>query len=211
MPYELGDEFFSSANLWRSKEKIRGQISSREFDPEIFRLYGEILLSMHDTLDAGRYLFFSGARANQYQQAIELFLARFDGKPPARLFEQAPRSLRQNQNLEEYFASPGFVQSGWTPEMLEVARRPLTSRPSEPPSLRKRISKRLSFIGIMTFLGFLVVSTLVGAISILRVGISMLPISGTTPSVVGRAFLAAIIFGGFASIVWRIVSRARRR
>ena len=64
--------------LWRAKEILRGRVGEKAFDPALYEQYGAVLLAMQDELQAGRYLFLSGARRPEYEVAIATYLERHD-------------------------------------------------------------------------------------------------------------------------------------
>ena len=64
------------SDLWREKEIWQGRIGSAPYDPETYEKYGRALLLMGDKIEAGKYLFLSGRRTPEYEQAIEFYLRR---------------------------------------------------------------------------------------------------------------------------------------
>jgi hypothetical protein len=78
-----------AGRLWRAKEILQGSIRSK-YDPRVFERYGQILLLMRDNVEAGKYLFLSGSRKPEYEEAITLFTKRFG----ASLYFTFPRSAR---------------------------------------------------------------------------------------------------------------------
>ncbi len=86
-------EALAAGHMWRAKEILSGRISSRAFDAHLYEQLGEVLLRMGDDLEAGRFLFLSGARKPAYAPAIALFLSRHAGQ--GKMARALPRSARR--------------------------------------------------------------------------------------------------------------------
>lgn len=69
-------EQIDEGRLWRAKEILRGNIATRGFDLELYEEYGRLLRELGEELEAGKYLFLSGANNEEYLPAIRLCLAR---------------------------------------------------------------------------------------------------------------------------------------
>jgi len=68
---------FEKNRKWRAKEIIASSMKQYDYDADLFSFYGEILLSMEDNLQAGKYLFFSKDSLNQQEkEAVKLFIDR---------------------------------------------------------------------------------------------------------------------------------------
>ena len=80
-------------NLWRAKEILQGSLRSFEYNLELYEEYGRVLLLMGDLPAAGKFLFLSGARKPEYDDAIGLYLRKHQGSP-AQLFDSFPRKAR---------------------------------------------------------------------------------------------------------------------
>jgi hypothetical protein len=80
-------------NLWRAKELLQGSLRNFEYNLELYEEYGTVLLRMGDLPAAGKFLFLSGARKPEYEEAISLYLKRHWGSP-AQLFSSFPRRAR---------------------------------------------------------------------------------------------------------------------
>jgi len=62
---------------WRAKEIIVSSLKNYDYHEDLFAFYGEILLSMNDSLQAGRYLFFSKENFTKEEQiAVDVFIER---------------------------------------------------------------------------------------------------------------------------------------
>jgi hypothetical protein len=81
-----------NGRLWRAKELLQGAVRSG-YDIRVYEEYGRLLLRMGDWVEAGRFLFLSGARKPEYAEAIALYLSKHKGKP-AQLFQSFPRKAR---------------------------------------------------------------------------------------------------------------------
>src|SRR5690242_2689152 len=66
----------AKGQLWRAKEICHGAIRNEPYDPALYECYGQVLISSGDLADAGKYLFLSGRRKPEYQEAIALYLRR---------------------------------------------------------------------------------------------------------------------------------------
>jgi hypothetical protein len=76
--------------LWRAKEILRGRIGSLPYSPELYEQYGVVLLAMDDLLQAGKYLFLSGARRSEYETAIDVYLTRHGARGGTALASSFP-------------------------------------------------------------------------------------------------------------------------
>lgn len=79
--------------LWRAKEILQGSIRTLGYNLELYEEYGKLLLRMGDLPEAGRFLFLSGRRRPEYDEPIQLYLAKC-GQSPARLFRSFPQKAR---------------------------------------------------------------------------------------------------------------------
>ena len=69
-------QHLNEGNLWRAKEILQSNIRSHAFNPQLYEAYGQVLLMMGDTIEAGKYLFLSGETQSTYKPAIDLYLYR---------------------------------------------------------------------------------------------------------------------------------------
>ncbi len=88
-------------NLWRAKEILQGAIRSQSYDVQLFEMMGTVLLRMGDLPEAGRFLFLSGVRRDEYREAIEIFLSRHRRKAPQEFVHVLPRKARL-RTVSEY-------------------------------------------------------------------------------------------------------------
>jgi hypothetical protein len=80
-------------NLWRAREILQGSLENFGYNLELYEEYGKVLLRMGDLPAAGKFLFLSGARTPEYDNAIGLYLKRHKSSP-AQLFKSFPRTAR---------------------------------------------------------------------------------------------------------------------
>lgn len=123
-------EAVSLGQLWKAKEILQGRIASHPFDPEIFEEYGVVLLEMGDKLHAGRYLFLSGARKEEYLESIELFLNRFAKSNPGQFHATFPASARKVKiedlpsQVATELAQHGFKAADLNRQIREPQKKP---------------------------------------------------------------------------------------
>ena len=86
---------------WRAKERLQGRLSQNIYDPELFESYGFVLLAMNDTVEAGKYLFLSGARDQSYLPAIDAYLSRYSGKGMQHISHTFPKAA-QSASFSSY-------------------------------------------------------------------------------------------------------------
>lgn len=92
---EKSREAWEAGLRWRAKEILQGSIRSCGFNPEIYEEYGRVLLGMGDTLEAGKYLFLSGVRLEEYAEPIKLYLSRYAKTEPTQLYASFPTTARK--------------------------------------------------------------------------------------------------------------------
>lgn len=83
-----------TGRVWRAKEILQGRIGSHGYDPTVFEAYGRVLLRMGDLVEAGKYLFLSGARMPAYEEAIALYLTRYLRTSARHLHSSFPACVR---------------------------------------------------------------------------------------------------------------------
>ena len=93
------DLLIESGRSWRAKEILRGKIGREEYSADLYRIYGEVLLSFGEMYEAGKYLFLSGSENNPaHDEAIEIFLSRHTGKGVYGFFSLLPRKFTMASN-----------------------------------------------------------------------------------------------------------------
>lgn len=91
------DAEIAAGRVWRAKELLRGNLSSRA-EPALLERYGWLLEELGDRVEAGRYLFFSGSRRPEYEPPIALFLERHAKKNARRaLIALIPAAVRRRR------------------------------------------------------------------------------------------------------------------
>ena len=98
--YDRVDEAIQRGEVWRAKEILRGNIRLRRYDADLFERYGRLLLDIGEMVEAGKYLFLSGRRSPEYEQAISVYLERHMPNPEHMYFS-FPRAARLN-DIDEY-------------------------------------------------------------------------------------------------------------
>nr|CAP47642.1 putative integron gene cassette protein [uncultured bacterium] len=86
---------------WRAKEILRGAIGQSPFDTELYKTYGELLLSLGDLPEAGKYLFLSGSAEPMHEEAVAEFLRRWGRSGPELLYSRFPSRARL-QSISDY-------------------------------------------------------------------------------------------------------------
>ncbi len=92
---ERVNKALSDGKFWRAKEILQGRIGFHPYDPECYELYGNVLLLMGDTINAGRILFASGQQNPEYREAIQLFLEKHRSTTWNNLLTLLPNSIRR--------------------------------------------------------------------------------------------------------------------
>jgi hypothetical protein len=87
-------ELIANGEHWKAKEKLQGRLSALTYDCDLFESYGQVLLKMHDSLEAGKYLFLSGARKPEYDDSISLFLDRYSQKDICYIYHSFPKAAQ---------------------------------------------------------------------------------------------------------------------
>jgi len=88
-------QLIDAGEHWKAKEKLQGRMSVPGYDSTLLEEYGNVLLTMNDKLEAGKYLFLSGARKQYYSEFIELYLQRYSGKSTDHIFHTFPKKVQR--------------------------------------------------------------------------------------------------------------------
>jgi hypothetical protein len=88
------DAEVSAGRVWRAKEILRGAIADRA-EPAFLERYGLLLEGLGEHVEAGKYLFLSGARIPEYAEAIGLFRQRHAKLHGEGLAAQFPAAVRR--------------------------------------------------------------------------------------------------------------------
>ena len=83
-----------AGRLWRAREILQGSIGNWPESPELLLAYGRVLMDLGDMVEAGKYLFISGTRGSEVDEAIGIFLERHGRGRLGDLLGQLPQSLR---------------------------------------------------------------------------------------------------------------------
>lgn len=97
---EKAERELNDGNLWRAKEILQGSIPSAGYDVELFEKLGIVLWRMGDLPEAGKFLFLSGVRKPEYDEAIGIFRQRY-GKKPHNFLQTLPHTARLSR-ISEY-------------------------------------------------------------------------------------------------------------
>ena len=92
--YQRVDEAIERGETWRAKEMLRGNVGSGSYDSQLYERYGKLLLDLGELVEAGKYLFLSGRRHPEYDEAIEVYLSRHPESRPELLFRSFPSGAR---------------------------------------------------------------------------------------------------------------------
>lgn len=95
--YEKVDAAIQRGEIWRAKEILRGRVGNSGYDSQLFERYGVILLRTADTFEAGKFLFLSGVRNEEYTQPVQLFLERHRRKQPKRIWDAFPKRIQKTE------------------------------------------------------------------------------------------------------------------
>jgi hypothetical protein len=119
-----------TGHVWRAKELLRGAIGSGQVDARVLERYGQLLESVGDRIEAGKYLFLSGVRQPDYQPSIHLFLNRYSRSGPKSLVAQFPSRIRcrpLNELPPQVVAE--LAEFGVTASSFTQRRKRLVSKP----------------------------------------------------------------------------------
>ena len=85
----------SEGNLARAREILSGRLKSAAFGVSLYEQFGVVLLRMGDLSEAGKYLFLSGVRRPEYDEAIVLFVRRYSRAGWQYLVQSFPRRVKR--------------------------------------------------------------------------------------------------------------------
>ena len=95
--YERVDAAVQRGEVWRAKELLRGNIGSGSYDSPLYERYGRLLLNLGELVEAGKYLFLSGCRHPEFDEAIKVYLSRHPEDRPEVLYYSFPAAARFRQ------------------------------------------------------------------------------------------------------------------
>jgi hypothetical protein len=148
----------TAGRLWRAKEILSGNLPVRGYDLTLYEAYGALLAQMGDTLEAGRFLFLSGAQGATYREPVQLYLRRFGGKDWKHLTGTFPAAAKlpsiadYPESVSAILTNLGATETVSVPDALSV---------------QKRAGSSAAEFGCMLVLMFCIVSLVVGAGTIL--------------------------------------------
>ncbi len=144
-------EEVAGGRLWRAKEILSGQIASVGYSPEVYAAYGRVLAEMHDSKEAGKFLFLSGLAIQEEKNLTELFLESVRGKPWQHVRSSFPHTAQKN-SLADY------------PERVRVELKALgfpnklgRQATGQPPTWRRRMGQAFAALVGFCFLALLIV------------------------------------------------------
>ena len=83
--------------LWRSKEILQGALITYGYDIELYEAYGLTLLKMGDLVEAGRFLFLSAKRKNEYLEAIDIYKSKCFKNGATQIYSTFPSKAKLNK------------------------------------------------------------------------------------------------------------------
>ena len=165
--YDRVDEAIAQGEVWRAKEILRGNIRLRGYDVDLFERYGRLLLEIGEMSEAGKYLFLSGRRSPEYEQAISVYLERHMPNPEQMYFsfprvarpddfDEYPEEVRKTlESIDFPVAIDGrlYAQRRWRENWEKVrAREPVQPQPKgvfmrkpDPPQPKRVFIPTVSF------------------------------------------------------------------
>lgn len=157
----------AAGQQWRAKEMLRGRISSTQepISSSVLEAYGNLLESLGDRYEAGKFLFLSGARAPADSEAVALYLTRNHGASASLLISQFPKAVQHPglghlpQSVRDFLAARGADQS-----VLQRTTPVVRGWPRVPMRLRDRVVLAL----VLAVFALLLVSCGVGLVVIAR-------------------------------------------
>jgi hypothetical protein len=136
------DDAIKAEHLWRAKERLGAVVSQIPYDAKVYEELGYVLLLMSDLPEAGKYLFLSGARKPEYEEAIALFLERHGRHGWQQLTSQFPKRAKRLR-LDQF---PETVQSTLRELEMPLARGEELPAYAKPHPMRDNV---LGFCGVV--------------------------------------------------------------
>jgi Family of unknown function (DUF6584) len=156
----VADEI-ANGRVWRAKEILRGSFSG-DFDPDRCEAYGQILLQMNDLKEAGRYLFVSGARKPEYQDAIAIFMEKFATMKARNRLLSLPARIHR-VDIDDWPAS--VIEDLKRLEVFEEIRN--YQQDHAPPATSRRVMNFLVPFGCITTIALISLLAATGLLSLL--------------------------------------------
>lgn len=117
--------------VWRAKEILAGNIASGLIEPAVLERYGQLLDSVGDRVEAGKFLYLSGVRRREYAHPIALFIQRHAQLDGPALVARLPNAIRRTpfnelpQAVQEDLDRRGVRRSAFG---IRTERRPAPER-----------------------------------------------------------------------------------
>jgi len=143
---------------------LQSQIRNGNYDCVLFERLGMLLLEMGELLEAGKYLFLSGARKTSYEGPIALFVNRFTRKKPLHLYYMLPRAARLKFR-KDY---PPAVESELARLGLPAKLPAPTRAPMRSPATGHNFGANMVGLGCVTVVTLVLGLAVIGAIGILQ-------------------------------------------
>ena len=192
--YERVDAAVQCGQVWRAKELLRGNIGSGSYDSPLYERYGRLLLDLGEFVEAGKYLFLSGCRRPEFDEAINVYLSRHPEDRPEVLYYSFPSAARFRQIARYPLAVRRVLEERGLPQyfaQLEQERSERAKRKFEQmggrtgyayaPLQRESLHTRVQWIPRVLLQGFLsavlvllLASTIVGVVVIVRWIVSLI-------------------------------------
>ena len=83
---------------WEARYLLQSRVGREPYHPDLYEVYGRILLAIGEEPEAGPWLFLSGRRGPEYERAIHAFIGKQTGRP---LYEALPPTA-QLKRLADY-------------------------------------------------------------------------------------------------------------
>ena len=192
--YERVDTAVQRGQVWRAKELLRGNIGSGSYDSPLYERYGRLLLDLGEFVEAGKYLFLSGCRRPEFDEAIKVYLSRHPEDRPEVLYYSFPSAARfrqiaryplavrrvlEERGLSQYFAQLEQEQSERAKRKFE--RMGGRTGYAYAPLQREALHTRMQWIPRVLLQGFLsavlvllLASLIVGVVVIVRWIVSLI-------------------------------------
>ena len=186
--YERVNAAVQRGQVWRAKELLRGNIGSGSYDSPLYERYGRLLLNLGELVEAGKYLFLSGRRCPEFDEAIKVYLSRHPEDRPEVLYYSFPSAARFRQIARYPLAVRRVLEERGLPQyfaQLEQERSERAKRKFErmggrtgyayAPLRRESPHTRVQWIPRVLLQGFvsaivllLLISTVIGVVVIVR-------------------------------------------
>ena len=156
------DEETAAGRPWRAKEILGGAVRSFSLDVRLLEAYGRLLDRLGDRVEAGKYVFLSGVRGPDVDEAIQLFISRHGKGHLNNLVARFPRLVRSLGVSQLPPVVEADLKALGLPESFP--RDQPIQQVVEPPGWRQS----LSMLGCAVVSIVLLVASIVGLVVIVR-------------------------------------------